>query len=85
MILVPEFSDQPSHQTNPAAEKTGGVQEETEPAEWDEKRPSCARDSGWIPSGRECPWRFNAVMLFTTSVEAPWRPWPWQFYIVLNR
>ncbi len=49
--------------------QTGGAQEETEPAEWDEDA-NCVRDAGWIPSGKECPWRFNAVMLFTTSVEA---------------
>lgn len=46
----------------------GGAQEETEPAEWDEDA-NCVRDAGWIPSGKECPWRFNAVMLFTTSME----------------
>ena len=46
----------------------GGVMEETEPAEWDDKA-SSVRESGWIPSGHECPWRFNSVMLFTSCVD----------------
>lgn len=49
----------------------GGLVEETECADWDDEA-SCMKESGqsgWIPGGHECPWRFNAVMLFTTSVE----------------
>ena len=41
---------------------------ETSPATWDEHA-SSSRGSSWIPSGQECPWRFDDTLHFAASVE----------------
>ena len=46
----------------------GDVQLETKAATWDEHARS-SRGSCWIPSGQECPWRFDDTLTFAASVE----------------
>mmetsp|Transcript_18894 Transcript_18894/g.42643 ORF Transcript_18894/g.42643 Transcript_18894/m.42643 type:complete len:313 (+) Transcript_18894:39-977(+) len=52
----------------PRVEVSLGEMQETEAAVWNEKA-SSSRGSCWIPSGQECPWRFNDEITFRTSVD----------------
>eukprot|EP00439_Symbiodinium_sp_Y106_P076302 s149_g15.t1 len=46
----------------------GDICKETKVATWNESAGS-SRGSCWIPSGQECPWRFDDALTFTASAE----------------